>query len=205
MHEIDTTFKKIDDAVEFLTEKLFGSIDFAVVLGTGLGHLVDGVRIVQSIEYSKIPGFPLSTAPMHKGEIILGELSGARIIFLNGRHHLYEGWSAAEVVIPIRVMGGLGIKNLIITNAAGALNKNYKPGDIMVISDHINMTGQNPLIGPHYDRLGLRFPDMSEPYDKKLRALARVYFDKYNIIYKEGIYVAVSGPSLDVWIYGSSF
>ena len=168
-----------------------------MVLGSGLSALSDAVANGTSIPFRDIDGFSVSTAPGHEGRLVLGELHGVDVAVLNGRLHLYEGWSALDIALPIRTLRGLGADILIVTNAAGALNENYAPGDIMLIEDHLNFTGANPLIGPNDDAIGLRYPDMSRAYDAELRARAAHAARGAGIDHRSGIYAAVTGPSLE--------
>ena len=174
-----------------------GPVEVLLILGTGLGGIVQQIQTETLFEYRDIPGFPLSTAPSHAGRLIIGKLGGLRAAIMQGRLHLYEGWSPADIGFPIRVASFLGVKKLLVTNAAGSLNTSFNPGDIMMIKDHINFTGQNPLIGLHSDALGVRFPDMSNAYDRKLQAIVRGAFKKHNIVLREGIYAGITGPSLE--------
>ena len=171
--------------------------DVALILGSGLGTLSQQVENSTRIAYHDIDGFPVSTAPGHEGELVLGDLYGREVAVLQGRFHLYEGWTAADIATPIRVLRGLGAKSLVVTNAAGGLNPSFRPGDIMLIDDHINFTGANPLIGPNDDALGLRFPDMSRAYTPELKAAAQKLMQDRNIDYRLGVYAGVTGPSLE--------
>lgn len=168
-----------------------------IILGTGLGGLVNEMEIVRILRYSDIPNFPVSTVEGHKGELIFGKLGGTDVMAMQGRFHYYEGYALNEVTFPVRVMYDLGIKTLFVSNASGGLNPEFKVGDIMMISDHINMFGNNPLIGPNLNELGSRFPDMSLAYDLQLRNLARKIAVENHINLKEGIYVGVSGPTFE--------
>ena len=147
--------------------------------------------------YKEIPGFPVSTAPTHEGNLLIGKIGRKRVAIMQGRFHLYEGWTPSQIAAPIRVIKKLGATRFLVTNAAGGLRKEFNPGDVMIIQDHINMTGSNPLIGPHDDRLGLRFPDMTDPYDKNLQDIVRKLFTKYDIKVSKGIYIGITGPSLE--------
>ncbi len=168
-----------------------------IILGTGLGGLTEDVDIHDVIPYSEIPSFPLSTVESHAGRLILGTLGGVEVAILQGRFHLYEGYSAAQVAFPVRVLHRLGVQTLIVSNACGGLHPLYRRGDVMIMDDHINLLGDNPLIGPNDDRLGPRFPDMSEPYARRLIALAEdaALELKHNV--HRGVYVAVAGPNLE--------
>lgn len=169
----------------------------ALILGTGLGGLKDDIDVSTRLPYEDIPGFPTSTTSMHEGELLIGTLQGVPVLAMNGRMHLYEGYTAHQVAFPIRVMGVLGIEQLLISNAAGGMDPHFEEGDLMLITDHINEQGTNPLIGPNIDDWGPRFPDMSKPYDADLRALARSEALKHEIHLYQGIYLAVLGPMLE--------
>ncbi|TAJ15082.1 purine-nucleoside phosphorylase [Marinilabiliaceae bacterium JC017] len=189
--------KKINETAEFLLGKTKCQPKAAIILGTGLGGLVDEIAIEQSISYADIPNFPISTVEGHAGRLIFGEIKGVKIVAMQGRFHYYEGYSMQEVTFPVRVMHQMGIKNLFVSNASGGLNPDFKVGDIMIISDHINMFGANPLIGKNLAELGPRFPDMSEPYSKKLISQALSIGEKNNISLKQGVYVGTSGPTFE--------
>ena len=194
---IEEYVKRVESASEFLKAKIPARPEIAIVLGSGLGGLAEVLEGTLTVPYSEIPGFPISTAPGHKGELVFGELNGKHVILMNGRFHYYEGYSMREVVFPIRVFQLLGVEMLVLTNAAGGLNPDFEVGKPMVITDHINFMGDNPLIGPNVDAWGPRFPDMSEPYDVALYELAvEVAHDLGLPLYK-GVYVAVSGPSFE--------
>ncbi len=171
--------------------------EIAVVLGSGLGGLADAVEGAVHVPYGEVPGFPTSTAPSHAGRFVAGRLFGRRAILMQGRVHLYEGWSAADVALPVQVMRGLGAGVLVVTNAAGALNPELAPGAPMLIGDHLNFTGMNPLTGENDDGLGPRFPDMSRAYAPDLRAKARAAAEALGEDLPEGIYAGIAGPSLE--------
>ncbi len=168
-----------------------------IILGTGLGALAKEIKPVAKIPYSEIPHFPLSTVETHSGELILGEMSGKKVVAMSGRFHVYEGYDMKQVTFPVRVMKELGIKYLFISNAAGGLNLTYKGGDIAIIEDHINFMGDNPLIGPNDNTLGPRWPDMLEPYSRELIALAEKAANKLGIKAHKGVYLAVTGPCFE--------
>jgi purine-nucleoside phosphorylase len=168
-----------------------------LVLGTGLGELAREIEAEATIPYPEIPFFPKSTVESHKGQLVCGQLAGHSVIAMEGRFHLYEGYSPSQVTFPIRVMRELGCQLLIVSNAAGGLNPLCSKGDLIVIEDHINMMGLNPLIGPNDDRLGPRFPDLIEPYDRELQNLALKVAIEQNIVAHRGVYVAVVGPNLE--------
>ena len=169
----------------------------AIILGTGLGGLAKEIKAEAVIPYEEIPGFPLSTVEAHAGRLILGSLSGKPVVAMQGRFHRYEGYSLQQVTFPVRVMHALGAETLVVSNACGGMHPLWAPGDLMLIADHINLIGDNPLIGPHDDRLGPRFPDMSQPYAESLRAMARKLALELGITLREGVYVAVTGPNLE--------
>jgi purine-nucleoside phosphorylase len=171
--------------------------DVAIILGTGLGGLADEVDVEVRIPYGEIPGFPLSTVESHAGQLLVGSLSGKRVVAMQGRFHRYEGYSMQQIGFPVRVLQALGAKTLLVSNACGGMHPLWSPGDLMLIADHINLLGDNPLVGPNDDRLGPRFPDMSEPYDAGLRTLARAVALEQGIAVREGVYVAVAGPNLE--------
>ncbi len=188
---------KRDEALAYVQQETEMRPNYLVILGTGLGHLADEIDIKQSISYSDIPHFPVSTVESHAGRLLFGELGGKEIVAMQGRFHYYEGYSMQEIVFPQRVLKANGADTLIVSNACGGMNPNYKRGDIMLINDHINMLGDNPLIGPNDDELGPRFPDMSEPYTERLLEIAeRVALDK-GIKMHQGVYLALSGPTLE--------
>jgi purine-nucleoside phosphorylase len=171
--------------------------DVAIVLGTGLGGLAREIDVAESIEYADIPGFPLSTVESHAGRLLCGTLGGKTVVAMQGRSHRYEGYSLQQVTFPVRVLRALGAETLIVSNACGGMREEWAPGDLMLIADHINLLGDNPLIGENDDRLGVRFPDMSAPYDAELRALARDVARAQGTVLREGVYVAVTGPNLE--------
>ena len=160
--------KKIQESVEFIKKQVKIQPTIGIILGTGLGALADEIKKKTTIDYGDIPHFPLSTVESHHGKLILGNLGGKNVVAMQGRFHFYEGYSMEQITLPVRVMKFLGARVLIVSNAAGGLNPNFRKGDIMIIVDHINLLGQNPLIGPNDDSIGPRFPDMSEPYSKRV-------------------------------------
>ncbi|MCH8936498.1 MAG: purine-nucleoside phosphorylase [Gemmatimonadetes bacterium] len=171
--------------------------DVAVILGTGLGGLVEEIEVSAEIAYGDIPGFPLSTVESHAGRLLFGILGGKKVVAMQGRFHRYEGYSMQQIVFPVRVMHALGARTLIVSNACGGMNPLWNPGELMLLADHINLLGDSPLIGPNDDSLGPRFPDMSQPYDEELRAVARTVASELRIVLREGVYVAVTGPNLE--------
>jgi purine-nucleoside phosphorylase len=171
--------------------------EVAIILGTGLGALADEIAADARIPYGEIPGFPLATVESHAGRLLLGTLAGRRVAAMQGRFHRYEGYTLQQIAFPVRVLFALGARTLIVSNAAGGMHPLWSPGDLVLIADHINLLGDNPLIGPNDDALGPRFPDMSEPYDARLRALARQVALEQGVVLREGVYVAVTGPNLE--------
>ncbi|MFY4775901.1 purine-nucleoside phosphorylase [Metabacillus sp. RGM 3146] len=184
-------------AANFISEKCFETPKIGLILGSGLGVLADDIQNAVKISYSDIPGFPESTVEGHAGQLVLGKLNGVMVAAMQGRFHFYEGYTMDKVTFPVRVMKELGIETLIVTNAAGGINESFEPGDLMLISDHINNTGTNPLIGLNDDNLGVRFPDLSEAYSKRLRLLAKNTAGRIGLSVKEGVYVANTGPSYE--------
>jgi len=171
--------------------------EVGIILGTGLGGLVREIAVEAEVPYEQIPGFPLSTVESHAGQLLLGRLSGRRVVAMQGRFHRYEGYDLQQVTFPVRVLQALGARVLVVSNACGGMNPLWSPGDMVLISDHINLLGDNPLVGPNDERLGPRFPDMSAPYDPDLRALVRTAALELGIVLREGVYVAVPGPNLE--------
>ena len=189
--------KKIELAAEFISQRISQSPEVLLILGSGLGDVTNEISKEAEISYREIPEFPFSTAPSHVGNLVAGDFNGRNALVMQGRLHLYEGWKAYEIAFPIRVAKSLGVKKMIVTNAAGALNSSFEPGSVMMLTDHINFTGQNPLIGPHDDELGLRFPDMSDVYDKKVQGIVSNCFKNAGIKLSKGIYAGITGPSLE--------
>jgi purine-nucleoside phosphorylase len=189
--------QKISEAIKFIQTKTDMKPGIGVILGTGLGGLVKEIKKEIVIDYGKIPHFPVSTVESHHGKLIFGTLSGKKIVAMQGRFHMYEGYDLKQVTFPVRVMKFLGVESLLISNAAGALNPLFQKGDVMIMSDHINLLGDNPLIGLNDDELGPRFPDMSEAYSKELIALAEQAALDLKIRVQKGVYVAMPGPNLE--------
>lgn len=189
--------KKIKETVEYLEAKVVGKPKIGIILGTGLGGLVNEIEIHQSIPYEFIPNFPLSTVDGHHGQLIFGEMEGLSIVAMQGRFHYYEGYTMQEITFPVRVMKYLGIGLLILSNASGGVNPEFEVGDIMVITDHINLMKDNPLIGQNEELIGTRFPDMSSAYDPELINKALVIASRHKIKLRKGIYAAVSGPTYE--------
>jgi len=191
------TVERIQTAAERVREVFSRRPDAAIILGTGLGAVANRMDVEATIDYADIPGFPLSTVESHAGRLLCGRLGGRTVIAMQGRFHRYEGYSLREVTFPVRVLRALGAQVLIVSNACGGMHPLWAPGDLMLIADHINLLGDSPLIGPNDDRLGPRFPDMSEPYDAELRELARAVALEQRTTLREGVYVAVAGPNLE--------
>jgi purine-nucleoside phosphorylase len=192
-----TLIPQLAEAVKLVQSKTALRPAIGLVLGSGLGAFARSLDKATVIPYGQIPHFPVSTAIGHTGEMVIGTKEGVPVAVMAGRVHLYEGYSAQQVVFPIRVLGRMGVKTVIMTNAAGSVNVNYKPGELMIITDHINFMGVNPLIGPNEDALGLRFFDMTEPYDPILSALAEKACSKVGMTVRKGVYIAFSGPSYE--------
>jgi len=189
--------KEIEESFRSIRKKVKMKPRVGIILGTGLGNLAKKVSVAESLPYDEIPHFPPSTVEGHAGRLIFGRLAGKNVLIMQGRAHYYEGHSLFRITLPVRVMKKLGIEILILSNAAGGLNPSFQPGDVMAISDHINFTGQNPLIGPNLNSLGPRFPDMTAVYDKKLLALAEEAALEEKIKLHRGVYVGVTGPSME--------
>ena len=189
--------KYIQESVEYLKKKGFDAPEIGIVLGTGLGKLVDEIEIEKSASYNHIPNFPTATIEFHKGKLIYGTLAGKRVIVMQGRFHLYEGYSHYDVTFPIRVMRQLGISKLLVSNAAGVINKSYKKGEIMLLEDHINLLGGSPLAFKGVEEMGERFVDMSAPYDKEMNSKIEQIAKEKNIKLQKGVYASVMGPQLE--------
>ena len=189
--------KNIDETVRFIRTKTSAAPMIGIILGTGLGALAKEIVHDVVIDYAEIPHFPVSTVESHHGKLIFGTLSGKPVVAMQGRFHYYEGYTLKQITFPVRVMKFLGVKTLLISNAAGALNQAFGRGDIMVMSDHINLLGDNPLIGRNDETLGPRFPDMSEPYSQRLITVAEQIARELQIKVKKGVYVAMQGPNLE--------
>jgi len=186
----------INETVSFIKEKTKFQPEVAIILGTGLGGLVDDIDVYMSLDYEQIPNFPVSTAPGHQGKLIFGTLGGKNVMAMQGRFHYYEGYTMQQITFPIRVMKFMGIRYLFISNASGGMNPGFEIGDLMIQTDHINLL-PNPLIGKHYPEFGDRFPDMSESYDKELIKRAINIAREHNIKVQHGCYVGVTGPTLE--------
>lgn len=187
-------FETIQKAASFLKEKYANTPRIGLILGSGLGVLAEEITNPVKIPYNEIPDFPVSTVEGHAGQLVFGMLNGIEVVAMQGRFHFYEGYSMDKVTFPVRVMKELGIEMLIVTNAAGGVNESFSAGDLMIITDHINNMGTNPLIGPNDSNLGVRFPDMSEAYSKELRVVAKEIAGRLNINVKEGVYFGNPGP-----------
>ncbi|MBF0545192.1 MAG: purine-nucleoside phosphorylase [Candidatus Riflebacteria bacterium] len=189
--------KKIEPAVNFIKGRLNFTPEISIVLGSGLGQFADQIEISGAIDYSEIPGFPVSTVHGHKGRLVLGTYANRKLAIMQGRFHYYEGYSLSEVVFPVRVLRGLGASGLLITNASGALNRNFRVGDLMIINDHINLMGDNPLRGANDEKIGPRFPPMQGIYAPKLIEAGLEIGRKIGAPVQTGVYVAVTGPSYE--------
>jgi purine-nucleoside phosphorylase len=187
----------IKETVDYLRERIEEVPEAAIILGTGLGSLVNEVSIKHQFIYSQIPNFPISTTESHRGRLIFGELYGRRVMVMQGRFHYYEGYSMQQVTFPVRVMRALGVEHLFVSNASGGLNTAMKISDLMILSDHINLLPEHPLRGAHQAEFGPRFPQMTEPYDRKLIADALKIAAEHHIKIHTGVYVAVQGPALE--------
>ena len=188
---------KINEAAEQLKSKLDRQPKMALILGSGLGPLANELEEATVIPYTDLPYFPKPTVEGHAGQFVIGSLNGVTVLAMQGRYHFYEGYSLEQVTFPVRVLKAIGIETLVVTNAAGGVNESYEPGDLMLIKDHINFMGQNPLIGPNDNALGVRFPDMSSVYDKEYRELAKEIAASHEIKLQEGVYCAVTGPTYE--------
>lgn len=188
---------EIRTSTEFIHNKIEFAPEIGLILGSGLGVLADEIENPVKILYSEIPHFPISTVEGHKGQLVIGTLSGKKVIVMQGRFHYYEGYSLKDVTFPVRVMKALGVERLIVTNAAGGINTSFEPGDLMIIKDHINLMYDNPLFGPNDENLGVRFPDMSSAYSKDMIETAKQVGGKLNIDLKEGVYISLTGPTYE--------
>jgi purine-nucleoside phosphorylase len=187
---------QVKSTATYIKNQISISPEVGIILGTGLGGLVKEIEVLHTIPYEKIPNMPLSTVEGHSGKLIFGNLGGKKVVAMQGRFHFYEGYSMEQVVFPVRVMKYLGIKTLLVSNASGGVNPNFEIGDVMIITDHINLL-PNPLIGKNENELGVRFPDMSEPYSKTLIEKAKAIAKKNNIKVQQGVYVGLTGPTLE--------
>jgi len=189
--------EQLNKAKDFLLSHGFLNAEIGIVLGTGLNELLNLINVTNTVPYAEIPGFPLSTVEFHKGNLIYGDIENKKVIVMQGRFHAYEGYSMQQIVFPIRVMKLLGVQKLFLSNAAGGINRNFKKGDLVLIDDHINLQSGNPLTGKNTDKLGSRFPDMSQPYSKELSNKLIETANELKIKLKNGVYAAVNGPNLE--------
>jgi purine-nucleoside phosphorylase len=194
---LSSLLEQLVESAKFIQSKTKLRPQLGLVLGSGLGAFADSLKDAVRVPFREIPHFAHSTAIGHKGELVIGTVEGIPVALMNGRVHFYEGYTIQQVVFPIRVLGKLGVKIAILTNAAGAVNVNFKPGELMLITDHINFMGTNPMIGPNEETLGLRFFDMTEPYDPKLREIAEKVCWKAGVTIRSGVYIAFTGPSYE--------
>lgn len=189
--------KSLQDTTEFLQARGFEDPEIGIILGTGLGKLIDEIEVISEVSYNHIPGFPTATVEFHKGKLIFGKLDDKKVVVMQGRFHIYEGYSLWDVTFPVRVMKRLGIKKLLISNAAGSLNPEFKKGEIMLIDDHINLQGGSPLAFRGVEQLGTRFTDMSAPYDQQSGRIMQEIAKEHGITLHKGVYVSVVGPQLE--------
>jgi purine-nucleoside phosphorylase len=189
--------KQLIETTEYLSGKGIINPEIGIVLGTGLNKFLDEIEIIITVPYSDIPNFPTATVEFHKGNLVYGTIAEKKVLIMQGRFHQYEGYKMQQIVFPVRVMKLLGIKALLLSNAAGGINLNYKKGDLVLLDDHINLQSGNPLTGKNFDELGDRFPDMSMPYHATLNSLLKSNSAKLNIELKQGVYAAVNGPNLE--------
>ena len=194
------TLQQIDQAADTIRKRISHQPRVGLILGSGLNSLADSVKNAEIIPYGELPHWPVSTVHGHTGQLVIGELDGQSVFVMQGRIHFYEGYSMSQITLPVRVMLRLGLEMMFVTNAAGGVNPDFVPGDVMLIADNLNligMMGGNPLMGPNIDELGPRFPDMSQAYDRQLMSLARQVASNENIPLREGVYCALSGPSFE--------
>lgn len=189
--------KFIEETVDYLNNKGFENPEIGIILGTGLGQLINEIEIIKEVSYNHIPNFPTATVEFHKGKLIYGTLAGKIVVVMQGRFHLYEGYTLQDVTFPVRIMEKLGIKTLLVSNAAGAINLNFKKGELMLIEDHINLQGSSPLAFKGVSLLGERFTDMSAPYDAEINSTFKKIAKANNITLHEGVYASVVGPQLE--------
>ncbi|MBS4536230.1 purine-nucleoside phosphorylase [Clostridium sp. D2Q-14] len=192
---MNNLLNKIDETTKYIKEKINIDLDIGLILGSGLGTLANEIKNPIFLKYEDIPNFPISTVEGHEGQLVIGNLEGKKVVAMQGRFHYYEGYSMGEVTFPVRIMKSLGIKMILVTNACGGMNKELYPGALMIIEDHINFIGDNPLIGKNFEKLGPRFPDMSHAYDSDLIKLAEKVARDLRIELKKGVYAAISGPN----------
>lgn len=194
---MNKVYEKLTACLRSVREKVSFQPEVAMILGSGLGDYADGIDIEQTLDYTEIEGFPSSTVAGHKGRFVFGRVQGVPVVVMQGRVHYYEGYPMSDVVLPVRLMGLMGAKKVILTNAAGGLNPDFRPGDFMLLSDHIATGVPNPLIGPNVEELGPRFPDMSEVYSKRMREIVRREAERLGIPLREGVYVQLTGPAYE--------
>lgn len=194
---MEITYEQIKESAAFIEQQGVEKPQVGIILGTGLGRLVSSIQIIKEIDYASIPNFPVSTVESHKGKLIYGKLEGKKVLAMQGRFHYYEGYSMQQITLPVRVMKLLGVQQLLISNAAGAVNLNYKKGSLMLLDDHINLLPENPLTGKNINELGPRFPDMSQPFDKNINQLLKKTAKENNVTLHEGVYTSVPGPNLE--------
>ncbi|MEX2436313.1 MAG: purine-nucleoside phosphorylase [Balneolaceae bacterium] len=194
---VETFRQKRDEALSFIQSKTDRKPNYMLILGTGLGQLADEMIVESEIYYDEIPHFPVSTVESHAGKLLFGTLGGKEVVAMQGRFHYYEGYTMQQIAFPVRVLKANAVDTLIVSNACGGMNTNYSRGDIMLIRDHINLLGDNPLIGPNDPELGPRFPDMSEPYTERLMDIAQTVALEEKIVMRQGVYVALSGPMME--------
>ncbi len=194
---MSTLLEKIKETLSVIHEKTEDDFSVGIILGTGLGGLVKEINIEHEIDYADLPHFPLSTVESHQGRLIFGKINGKKVVAMQGRFHFYEGYTMQQITYPVRIMKFLGVKTLLVSNACGGMNPDYRKGDLMLMVDHINFIGDNPLIGKNEDELGPRFPDMSEPYNLELIDIAEKVALENQIKVHKGVYVAVPGPNLE--------
>ncbi len=187
----------IQEAADYIRSKTDMKPEIGLILGSGLGILANLIENAVAIAYEDIPHFPTSTVEGHEGELLLGTIQGRPVVMMKGRFHMYEGYGPQATAFPVRVMKALGVSGLLVTNAAGGVNTSFKPGDLMLLSDHLNLTAKSPLIGPNDDALGVRFPDMSEAYSRRLREVAKAAASNQAFAFKEGVYAGLLGPSYE--------
>ncbi|MBT3168535.1 MAG: purine-nucleoside phosphorylase [Candidatus Cloacimonetes bacterium] len=189
--------EKINITADFILNKIPFQPEIALILGTGLNSVAEMMQISVVLDYADVPNMPISTAPSHQGRFVFGKLGDKKVVIMQGRLHYYEGYSMQDITFPIRVLKAIGVKKLIITNAAGSLREHLQPGDLVLIKDHLNLTGDNPLIGKNNEKLGERFPSMHEPYSKKMIEFSQKIAEKHNFKLETGVYAGLTGPSLE--------
>ena len=189
--------KLIKETVDYLKERGFQSSEIGIILGTGLGQLINEIEVISEVSYNHIPNFPTATVEFHKGKLIFGTIEGKKVIVMQGRFHLYEGYSSQDVTYPVRIMNAFGVSTLLVSNASGAINQNFKKGELMLIEDHINLQGGSPLAFKGVELLGERFVDMSMPYDQELNTVLKTIAIQENINLNTGVYTSVYGPQLE--------